>query len=156
MFNHDVTSKNGVVVVIGTSDGQTVAWSRAFTGMPLGNEQLLVVLRDKLNGLPLTPQALIGPAQSRRTPATVIRPPELQAGALERLLWGLDDSSTRFARVKMKGDKGQGGFLYLNNEIQLTGGQKWGVFIFTFLACLAVWLVFALRGQQAGRSRYSY
>src|SRR5262249_8758701 len=39
-FGKDALSKNGIVVVVGTKDGQTVAWARAGTGMPVGNEAL--------------------------------------------------------------------------------------------------------------------
>lgn len=41
-------SKNGVVVVMGVNSGN-VAWTRAFTGMPMGNEGLEVTAREVKN-----------------------------------------------------------------------------------------------------------
>lgn len=132
VFGHDVLSKNGIVVVVGTKDGQTVTWSRAFTGMPIGNEKMLDALNRDLDGKPLTPEALAGPG-----------------GVLQSVLWGQSDPAIRFKRQHMKGEDGKSGYLYLKNEIQLTGGQKWAVFTFTLLACLVVWVVFALRDERS-------
>ena len=57
----DALSKNGIVVVAGSTDaGKSVGWARLFTGMPMGNERLsAVTLNGALNGVPMTPQALL-------------------------------------------------------------------------------------------------
>src|SRR3989338_2852813 len=60
VFKEDAVSKNTILVVVGTDDSKTVAWSRAITGMPMGNEYLLTTFRNGLNGLPLTPWTIIG------------------------------------------------------------------------------------------------
>lgn len=52
-------SKNGIVVVLGAADGK-VSWSRAFTGMPEGNELVAQQLTN-VKGADLTPAALFGP-----------------------------------------------------------------------------------------------
>jgi hypothetical protein len=58
----DTLSKNGIGLVLGLSEPdangkQTIAWSRAFTGMPRGNEALNIALRD-IRGADATPEAL--------------------------------------------------------------------------------------------------
>lgn len=159
-FGHDALAKNGVVVIVGTDDGATVSWSRAFTGMPLGNEKFIVVMRDGLKGLPLTPGGLIGPALSRRDARDVYYPPDGPPGPIQRVLWGLDDPGTKFKRVSMSGKDGQGGYLYLKNEIQPTTGQMWAILLVTFLVCCGVWVWAALHydpsegNRRFGRFRY--
>ncbi|HXV26524.1 MAG TPA: hypothetical protein VD862_00635 [Candidatus Paceibacterota bacterium] len=142
-YGDDTLAKNGIVILIGTADGATVAWSRAFTGMPMGNEKLLVVLRDGLKGLPLHAVDLIGPGASQRVGAVTRHPRNIAPAALERVLWGLDDASTKFTRLEMTGPDGQSGYLYLRDEIRLSENQTYGVFAVVLAACLLVWLFFA-------------
>jgi hypothetical protein len=52
-------SKNGIVVVLGAKSGR-VQWSRSFTGMPEGNEDVTQSLTN-VKGTDLTPAALFGP-----------------------------------------------------------------------------------------------
>lgn len=140
LFGIDALSKNAVVILIGTADETTVSWSRAFTGMPLGNEKIIVVMRDGLKGSALKPDVLIGPLISRRNGVSVQYPPDGNYGSIQRILWGVDDSATKFKRVSMSGDDGQGGFLYLKNEIQPSAGQVWAIFVVSFLLSCGVWV----------------
>jgi len=140
VYNHDALAKNATVILVGTADGQTVSWSRTFTGMPLGNERFIVTMRDALKGLPLTSDALIGPARSRRDAKGVQYPPEGPQSQIQRILWGLDDAATKFKRVSMSGKDGQGGFLYLKNEIQPSSGQVWAIFLIAFLLSSGAWV----------------
>jgi len=151
VFGRDALSKNGTVVILGTEDGVTVSWSRAFTGMPLGNEYLCVYLRDNLKGLRLAPEIVIGGGGGNfyaERGSVKVRGIHGK-GALESALWGSDDPSTKFRRYSMSGKSGDGsGFLYLKGEIQPTDGQKRWILFFTFLASVVVWLVCALVGKQ--------
>jgi hypothetical protein len=52
--------KNAVVLVLGINEVKRVVWSRAFTGMPTGNERLQVYLTTRVVGAPLTPDSLLG------------------------------------------------------------------------------------------------
>lgn len=53
-------AKNAIMLIIGASaDGQTVEWSRADTGIPEGNGELITAL-SKLDGEPLVPETLLG------------------------------------------------------------------------------------------------
>lgn len=134
--------KNTIVTILGTDDEVTVSWSRAFTAMPIGNEKLTVTLRDGLRGVQLNAKTLIGPIGSSRGPMGVHYPPDSNDGSavLPRILWGLDDPSTKFLRVSMSGKDGKGGFLYLRGEIEPTQGQTWAIAICTLLICLGVWI----------------
>ncbi|KKT81768.1 MAG: hypothetical protein A3B99_00970 [Candidatus Yanofskybacteria bacterium RIFCSPHIGHO2_02_FULL_44_12b] len=139
-YGADALPKNAMVVVLGTDDGNIISWSRAFTAMPLGNEKMTTVLRDGLKGLPMVPEKIIGPIQSRRDQKGVWYPPDSNGIMLPRILWGIDDPSTKFIRVSMSGDDGKGGFLYLKGEIQPTTGQAWAIGIVSFILCIGIWL----------------
>ena len=131
-FEHNVMSKNGMVILIGTTDGTTIAWTRAFTGMPLGNEKLLVRLREGLAGVPLSPsEVLVLPKKNRSA-----NEPD---GVLANLVLGKADASTRFKRVSMTGKDGGGGFLYLKSEIRLTSNQELVIFFVVFVTSCSVW-----------------
>jgi hypothetical protein len=148
VFGKDAFSKNGVAVIVGTTDGKTVAWARAFTGMPLGNEQLLVAVRSSLKGVALTPESLFGDVRGQiqteksahGDKQTVLS--TRTGGALTPLLWGQPDPATKFARVSMTAndstDHGSG-FLYLASEIQPTTGQSAVIVLIAFLLGLRAW-----------------
>lgn len=162
LWGDNAISKNSIIVAIGT-DGQTVGWARATTGMPLGNEHMTVAIRNNLKGVELTPEAVLGSVKgelyvktyddgSQKTKVRGIG----ESGALRRILWGLDDPQTKFVRVSMTandpGDVG-GGFLYLDSEIEPTGGQKAVTVIAAFLLSCIGWVVAAAVGEE-GRRRY--
>lgn len=128
-FGKDSLSKNSVVIIVGTEDGGTVKWARAFTGMPLGNEALTTAARNDLRG------ALV---------------PDEFMSRMKNLLWGIDDKNTRFKRVSMTAKKGGqgGGFEYLAREVKLTSNQQFGILFAAFVACLAVWLAAAAYGER--------
>lgn len=129
-FEKEALSKNGVVIVLGTKDGKTADWARAATGMPLGNEHLLVQLQYDLKGVALDPATLIGRPTGRVLSDKQVEV-SLSTGELEKILWG----KNQFKRVRMKGDDGQSGFTYLLTEIEPTFWQKVGI--------LAVMMLFA-------------
>jgi hypothetical protein len=157
LLGKDAFSKNGIGIVVGTVDGQTVAWSRAFTGMPIGNEYLQVVMRSSMKGLPFTPEAVIGSVERSLDGG---RAHTLHDhGALETALWGLVDKQTKFVRVSMSGrGKTGAGYLYLMGEIQPTQSQKTWIAIITFFVCCLVWVAVAFIGQRANayRSQRNY
>lgn len=156
LFGKDSLSKNAIVIVTGTTNEKTISWSRAFTGMPLGNEKFIVVMRDGLKGLSLNPETLLGPLFSQRNGNTVFYPPGGgQPGPIQRVIWGIDDPTTKFKRVSMAGDDNQGGFLYLKNEIQPSIGQIWAILIIAFLISCGVW-VWAANHYDPSEAAYSW
>lgn len=118
----DALSKNGYVVIVGSTDGTTVAWARGFSGMPMGNERLTIDVREDLTDSTLTPEALFG------TP-----PGKSVDGALGALIFDADNG---FKRVEMKD------YDYLYAQIQPSGGQKVFIVFIGFLLALAVWALF--------------
>lgn len=170
-WGKDSISKNSVIIVLGT-DGQTVIWARAQTGMPLGNETMTVGIQTFFRGenkVPVTPEAVIGPVVGQyyekikeETGEKKIKVRGIgEQGALRRLLWGMDNPTTKFVRISMSGDDPDdvgGGFGYLSREIEPTTGQKWAIGTIAFTLCLIVWGVFAYIGESRGydwrRSHY--
>lgn len=131
-FDKDALSKNGVLVVLGTTDGTTVAWSRAVTGMPKGNELLLIDLRDNLAGSKLTPQEILGPPTGelyvdQATNQVKVRLIHSQA-KLDQILWG----ANKYQRVRMTD------YEYLRHEIEPTFGQQLAIlFVCLLFGCIA-------------------
>jgi len=144
-FGDRSLSKNAIVVIIGT-DGETVVWSEAFTGMPVGNERLLLELSESLDGLPLDPDVLLG------RPVGVLVDGEFDSivhgdGAIENLVWG---DGTTFARICMTcDDPGEnGGYGYLAGDIQPTTGHRVAMgAVSVFLAAL-MWAGFVALGNH--------
>jgi len=158
VFGDNAISKNSIIVVVGTADGKSVAWARATTGMPLGNESMVIALQSRLAGMPLTPEAINGGVKGEfyseekedGTKKVNIRGLR-NDGVLAQVLWGMDDSQTKFQRVSMsaldKDDFGSG-FLYLKSEIEPSGMQKFWIVLVSFLTCLIVWFILALVGER--------
>lgn len=167
-WQKDALSKNSLIIVLGT-DGQTVTWARAETGMPLGNESLKAGVQTffRENDVPLTPEAVIGSVSGQfyekvdtDTGERKIKVQGIgESGALRRLLWGMDNPATKFTRISMKGgeeDDVGSGFSYLSSEIQPTTGQKWLIGTITFILCLVVWFAFAMIGESKGGYRWRH
>ena len=159
VFGKDAISKNGVIIVLGT-DGKTITWARAQTGMPIGNEPMMTGIQSffRENQVNLTPDEVIGPVigqfYEKTNPDTGEKKIKVKgvgdSGALRQLLWGLKNPSTKFVRVSMSADQATdtgGGFKYLASEIEPSAGQKWMIGIISFVFCLIGWYVFAQIGD---------
>jgi hypothetical protein len=140
-FAKETLSKNGLVVILGTKDGQTVEWARASTGMPLGNEDLLQQIESEMKGVSLTPDAVLG---SQSATVTGRRSVTLHHtdGALEKIVWG----PNAFKRVHMKahGDNSTG-FEYLLKELEPTDSQQMWILFGSFMAGLIAWGICLIR-----------
>jgi hypothetical protein len=145
-FEKQALSKNGVVVVLGTKDGKTVDWARATTGMPMGNEHLLLQLQYDLKGVALDPQTLLGNPSAQvlsRDKVSV----SLSTGVLENILWG----KNKFERVRMGGDDGESGFKYLLTEIEPTTGQMIGILVAMLFFATVAWGICIVAGDDVFR-----
>lgn len=159
VFGKDTMSKNGIGIIIGTDDGKTVAWSRAFTGMPLGNETMVVALENSLTGHTLNPGVLIGsistsfvPVDDPQNHETRFTVKSKHSGVIASILWGDNDSTTRFTRVHMGDHSKDGhgsGYMYLSSEIVPTPEQTRNIAIIVFLLSLCVWAAMAVIGTDA-------
>lgn len=156
VFGRHSLPKNAVVVVVGTRDNLTVDWARAITGMPLGNEHMLFSIQNRLKGVSFTPEGVLGTLQA----SLVGRAIQVSHGngALERVVFGIDEPVTRFQRVSMSardpGDAGTG-FLYLMQQIQPTGKQKAFILIATFFGSLLIWFACAVIGERRRQHGWS-
>lgn len=142
-FDKDALSKNGILVVLGTKDNQTVAWARASTGMPRGNEGLLIEIRDKLPGTKLDPISVLGLPRGELVNdkgQTKVRVVHAQAtdGALEQVIWG----PHTFKRIRMTE------YEYLAHEIEPTDGQKGWIYFFILLFGCVAWGICVAVGPQ--------
>lgn len=143
-FGDQALSKNAIVVVVGV-DGTKAAWSRAFTGMPVGNELMLQRLSD-LDGTNLTPDELLG------RPVGQIVDGKFEGvshtdGAIENVVWSDDAPFTRICMVC--DDPGEnGGYGYLAGDIDLTTGQKWITGMVCFFLGSLVWVAFIFIGNH--------
>ena len=129
-------SKNALVVVLGTKDGQTVDWTRASTGMPKGNEFMLGDIERKVPGSKLDPSVLFGDptvqlpiTKNNDGTFTVNVNHNAPAGVIEQILWGPD----HFERVPMAL------YAYLRGELTPTGWQLAGILFAVFLVSCAAW-----------------
>lgn len=149
VFGDDAISKNSIIVLIGTNDGEFISFGRAVTGMPEGNEAMLQAIQSRATTTVLVPETLIGEVGGdfyldegeRDVKATH------GEGMLETVLWGLDDESLRFQRISMtnndEGDVG-GGFLYLDSEIRPSGGQQALIIFVGLILCAGAWIAVAV------------
>lgn len=119
-FDKRTLSKNAVVVIMGT-DGKTVNWTSSFTGMPMGNDLMTNRIRDKVKGMELNPDLIIGSGNGKNV------------GIIGDIVFGLTDKATKFQRVRMRS------YNYLINEIDPTGSYIGWIIFFTILICLLPW-----------------
>lgn len=161
VFGDNSLSKNAVLVVLGTDDGETISWARATTGMPIGNEAMTLAIRNQLPGTALTPDAVIGIVDSELytkvkddgTEKPSARGVHGSSGQLERILWGLDNPTTAFTRISMSGDDADDvgtGFLHLDALIEPSGGEKFFIGLVAFLLSGAGWFAAVFIGDRTG------
>ncbi len=134
-------SKNAILVVLGVK-GETVSWARATTGMPRGNEAMLIEIRDQLKGAPYDPRSILGVPHGELTSVNgetkvhIVHGPD--QGALESIIFGAD----KFQRVHMTD------YQYLAHEIEPTDGQKGWIYFFIILFGIIAWGICVYVGPQ--------
>lgn len=151
-FGRDALAKNAILVILGTKDGQTVDWARAATGMPMGNEAMLLDIRNQLPKTKLTPEDVLGHPKAIVSGGSKVRLEHTQ-GALEKVLWGVH----AFQRVHMEEHgKGSVGYTYLLQQIEPTAGQRAVILLVVFLASCGVWGFCISYGVPAWRDRHNH
>lgn len=147
-FGVNAIPKNAVVVVLGTNDSKTVSWARAFTGMPIGNDELIIKIRNSLTGTPLEISSLLhgygftinNNVFSKGTPTT----------ELENIL------IKTFKRVSMSGDEKSPGFLYLKGEVKPTVTSTIIASIILVVLAQIIWLIMLYGLEIAQKKSYSF
>src|SRR3989338_2535872 len=145
-FERDALAKNAVVFILATEDNKTIAWARAFTGMPVGNEWLPIAVRDRMAGMELDPVRLLGgPTSTAKdfrsfTTVSVQGQKQERSGYIEDLLFGRVVPGKAFVRTRMNGVDGNAGFQYLENSLKPTDRQLWGTFAIMFVLSFMLWV----------------
>jgi hypothetical protein len=125
-------AKNSIILILGVDDaGSTIQWSRATTGMPVGNGAMLQALGNDLAGLPFSPDAILGNTTGRVVNPTSKHPVSYQIGSgraaqiimveypFERACMGCTDKS----------EQGKQSFVYLSTEIPVGGWALFWMFV---------------------------
>jgi hypothetical protein len=149
--------KNAVVVIVGvgTEDGKpTAEWTRAFTGMPVGNERLATAIESTLTGEVIDENFLGHPVLlpgSERVTKT--------DGLLEDALFG----PNKFARISMDAvdeDDIGSGFEYLGAGWEPDDGQQTLLYVLATVFSLLLLVPFgfwaAYTPTMSVRGRYGY
>lgn len=166
VFNDNTFSKNGILIVLGTEDGQTIKWARVRTGMPVGNEHLGIEVSRALEGARLDVGTVLGTVNgelyTREDGKVKVRAVHGN-GLLNRVLWGLDEY-TGFTRVSMTANDADdvgSGFGYLADQIEPSEGQQFWIniicgFVVVLIAWLAIWIWSSESGGSRGKSDQQY
>lgn len=121
-----------------------VAWAKAYTGMPMGNESLITEVERKLKGEFLDENLIGEPSYDLKT-ETMVK----SDGVLENLLFG----SNQFERVSMSAldaDDSGSGFGYLSDEWAPDAG------LMTLIYSISIILVLVVLGSAAALLYSSY
>lgn len=149
-FAKEGFAKNGILVIVGTKDGKTVDWARASTGMPMGNEAMLLQVQSDLKGLPLESEALLGNPTATVSGGRLVTV-NIGSSAIEKIVWG----PNRFKRVRMKAHGPDSpGFEYLLKELEPTASQKGWIIFVSFLAGCVAWGICIVAGVPRYRGRF--
>lgn len=139
------TTEGTVTPVNTIKDGTpVVAWAKAYTGMPLGNEMLIQQIESQMKGK-VVDSYLLG------HPDYVGGSIKHSDGALEAILFG----NNAFERISMDDldadDKGSG-FHYLSDEWQPDAGVMTIIFVISSIVCAAVFALLAFMVYTYGRA----
>ncbi len=134
--------KNGIVLVFGISDdATTIEWSRAKTGMPEGNGEMLAAMQFELQDKPFDPDAVFGSVRAEPYVDENGEPSvryHFGDGILARVMF----QDFPFLRACMscqdEGDSGTG-YVYLRDSIPVSTGANILMFFIVLLISLVGW-----------------
>lgn len=135
-------AKNAIMVVIGVDDRwQTVEWSRAKTGIPIGNGEMLAALSFQLEGEPLVPETLLG--RPRATPTSEGLRFTASDGVVERIV--MDDYPYMRPCMDCEDEDDNGsGLVYLKSSAYVGTGAQVTAGIVYFLLGVGVFVLAAM------------
>lgn len=136
-------SKNAIILAIGvSSDGSTVEWSRAETGMPIGNGALVTALNLRLKDQPFDADALFGNVSTKvqkKGDKLKVAYNYDSAGTVGRIAFV--DYPFQRACMKCDGVDDSGvGFVELRDMVPITNGSKILMFLVIMAISSACWL----------------
>lgn len=144
IFKRHTVSKNSIIVAIGTDDGQTVSWTRAITGMPVGNELLITNLRNEFKNIPLNPDSVLGTVKAHLIRGQITST-DVYGGLAEFVL-----RTNEFKRVPMEG------YQYLKKEIRPSGTGYFLVILVGVVSCVAAWIPAVVIGDHWNQYRRNW
>lgn len=121
-----------------------VAWAKAYTGMPLGNEMLIQDIESRMKGK-IVDANLIGHPNYA---GGVIQHSD---GALENILFG-NNAFERISMDDLDADDNGSGFSYLSEEWQPDAGVMTIIFVISSIVCAAVFALLAFMVYTYGRA----
>lgn len=140
-------SKNGIILAIGASpDGSSVIWTRAETGMPIGNSTMLQALNLSLDGSGLDPMVLLGNVPASVTTVrgkTKVNYDLSQGGMIGSIIFVQYPFKRPCMECKGKGDTGTG-YVSLRDFVPITTGAQIMMFMITIVLTSAIWAAMLL------------
>lgn len=132
-------SKNGIILALGvSSDGKTVEWSRAETGMPEGNGSMLEALKLRLSHATFNPDVLFG-----NTPAATYKEDKVKYGRGSSGMIGkivLVDFPYKRPCMKCEDKEDSGvGYIELKSLVPITTGAKVLMFFIVLAISAITW-----------------
>jgi len=131
-------ARNTIVLVIGVQDGK-VDWSRAKTGVPLGNDSMLSALSSRLAGQAFAPDTLIGSPG-----ATIVdgKPQyQLSQGLVDQII--TVDYPFKRPCTDCANNGESGGFVYIKPEVHLSFWSKFWTGLSVFVLTSVIWILLA-------------
>lgn len=137
-YGKHALAKNAIMLVIGVEerDGEAVvAWSRADTGIPIGNGAMLEALKQRLKGEVFNPETLLG------RPVTTIDKDGLHYELSDGIVDTIVTADHPYARPCMTcADEGEeGGFVYLEATIKPSGWAQFWMIVTSSIIMAAGW-----------------
>lgn len=144
-------AKNAIMLVIGANDSFTsVEWSRAKTGIPVGNGEMLSALSNSLKDEPLEPKSLLG------WPTAKPVDDELSFSASDGVVEQVMLRDYAFKRPCMDcqddGDHGSG-YVYLKSGAFISTGKQIAIYAAVFILSMVAFYAAAIIGKPVFGSR---
>lgn len=152
-------AKNGIMLVLAVNDsGSTIVWSRAATGMPIGNGAMLEALGTELTGKPFTVDTVFGNTTARiSTMGGKLKPVyTLGSGLVPQIVMVRFPFQRACMGCTGANEVGEQGFVNLSTEIPLGGwGTFWAIFVDVFIVFIVWGAAFVLYfAEEEKREQY--
>jgi hypothetical protein len=139
-------AKNGIILVIGVNDDASVVeWSRAATGMPGGNGEMIAALNMQLGKLDFTPENLFGEVKAavRKDGKKFKVAYDYGSGVIAKIVFS-DFSFKRACMVCEDKDDAGVSYVGLKDLVPVSTGAKILMFFVTMLLSGLVWAAMAV------------
>jgi hypothetical protein len=135
-------AKNGIALVLAVDDsGSTIEWSKAATGMPVGNGPMLQALSTQLSGTPFTPANVLGSTTAQVTtkqgkPAVTYT---VGKGKAAQIIMHTFPFKRACMMCKDKGEDSSQSFVDLASSIPISTGGVVGAIVVSSILGFILW-----------------